>query len=805
MEKNETTYNITPILQSYFTPPKASFWNWGDQNNVIEWKNGTTICYRDDLLQILKGLADDGLPHLSTILLIMAACSKKWTEEEEFSYVKEMVYNAEKHDTISAGLIDFYLYRTVKFMKIIGSLPAEYRAAYNRIHLIREVTRGANKYTPNISKILASELESGHKVDLFMSQTKTIDHSLLKFEFEAFDRAFKRFKNKENLKNLLQTGLIESPEPLEIELPETEPTDLFEALKQDKRTMGIANLYQRLIAGFHIPMHTRGASDQAFGGVSDITNRGEFDRLLLSELAHEDTVLMARLANNEAMYLRREELPSTLDRERVILFDCTIRMWGMARFFAIAAALACAQKNKEQFSISAYALSGNAYTEIDLSSKTGVLNALEQLDPALHCGKAINDFIEDQQTDVQREYILVTHQQTIQLLNFQQTIANNKKLLSFALLVDGEGALQLAQYTKGNKKILSNTKYDLEELLFPVQPQKVKETFSNQQLPAILDTVPQPLYYPSASIRLHKKNAHCNQFGSIIGVTENQRLLYWKNSTVGAIELLEFIEDGNYYFHSKEESVYILVHSFSNKLTKYYAFDLDNNTTVQLDISEHIEFLEDVRFQEMQCLLVIRHEQVRSFAYIDCIQHKLIQRREDHLRIENIFFTTNFKVQDFYFHKKTINNGYNTLQQLSSIGISDEGILCVGNRQIILHQHKMIKITKKGKVVVRNRVPFSLRSPSPSSKIKYRQAEWADRSSAIIDSRGILSLRSSQPDIPEISIILVIGKTTACWAADGTVTGSNYFTGTGNPSSIAPKDFYNNYIQPFVDSISALY
>ena len=806
MEKNETTYNSTPILQSYFTPPKAAFWQWGENNNVIEWTNGSTICYRDDLLQLLKGLADDGLPYLNTVLILVAACSKKWTQEE-FSFIEKMAANAEEDDSTSVALIDFHLHHTAEFMKLIGTLPAELRSTNKRIHLIREVIRGSNKFSTAIAKTIVSELESGHKVDLFMSGTKTISRTVLKMELDVFDKAFKRFGNKEDLKNVLQTGIAESPAPLAIELPNAAPTDLFEALKEDKKTMGIANLCQRLMAGFHIPMHTRGASDLALGGVSDITNRGEFDRLLLSELANEDSVLMARLANNEAMYLRREDLPSTLDRERIILLDSTIRMWGMARFFAVAAALACTQKNKEQFGITAYALSGSTYTEIDLTSKEGILNALEQLDAALHCGNTFNDFIEDQKTDTQREYILVTHRQTMQHIDFQQTIASSKQQLSFALLVDSEGDLQFAQYTKGNKKILRNTKYDLEELLFPVPFKNTNEKFNNKELPAILYSNPQPLYYPSAGIRLHKKNAAIISFGVIIGVTEIQRLLYWKSSTTGAIELLDYIEDGIYHFESHEEKIFILVYNNLKKLSKYYAFDLVNHTNTQVDFSEHIPHIEEVRFHENQFLIKVKMEHNIDYCLIDCLQNKLIQRPEDHTRIENIFFTKNFSVQDLNFHKKTINNGYSTLQQLSTIGINDDGVLCIGSRQIILHQNTMIKITakNKNKAVVRNRIPFTLRPSASSTLIKYRQAEWSDGSSAIIDSRGILSFRSSQPDITEFSILLILGKVTACWAADGTVTGSNYFTDTDNPSSIPPKDFYNNYIQPFIDSISALY
>ena len=77
-----------------------------------------------------------------------------------------------------------------------------------------------------------------------------------------------------------------------------------------------------------------------FGGVADITNRGPLDRLLLSELAHDDLTLAARVALNEALYLRREppmrEPPGALG----LLLDSGVRLWGIPRVLATAVALA---------------------------------------------------------------------------------------------------------------------------------------------------------------------------------------------------------------------------------------------------------------------------------------------------------------------------------------------------------------------------------------------------------------------------------------------------------------------------------
>jgi preprotein translocase subunit SecB len=44
--------------------------------------------------------------------------------------------------------------------------------------------------------------------------------------------------------------------------------------------------------------------EQPIGGISDMTNKGDFNRMLL-EFANEDEVFMNRVANNEALYIQR--------------------------------------------------------------------------------------------------------------------------------------------------------------------------------------------------------------------------------------------------------------------------------------------------------------------------------------------------------------------------------------------------------------------------------------------------------------------------------------------------------------------
>jgi hypothetical protein len=85
--------------------------------------------------------------------------------------------------------------------------------------------------------------------------------------------------------------------------------------------------------------------------------------------------------------------------------------------------------------------------------------------------------------------------------------------------------------------------------------------------------------------------------------------------------------------------------------------------------------------------------------------------------------------------------------------------------------------------------------------VKFRKTAWADGSEAIVDSRGLLHLRSADAALPEVTLVLVIGKAMAGWASDGTVFGSYYFTGEEPGDSLSAPDFYSTYIQPFIDRL----
>lgn len=89
--------------------------------------------------------------------------------------------------------------------------------------------------------------------------------------------------------------------------------------------------------------------------------------------------------------------------------------------------------------------------------------------------------------------------------------------------------------------------------------------------------------------------------------------------------------------------------------------------------------------------------------------------------------------------------------------------------------------------------------PTPS-EIRYdlRRVEWPDGSCAILDSRGLLHLKSSDERLPEVTIVLSFDAT-AGWCSDGRVWGPP--AALGERPSLTGSEIWNEVILPFMSRV----
>jgi hypothetical protein len=787
---------VLSLMLSYFQQPRSHFWQWAEEGRFVEWHNGNTISYREELNLVLRAVVEQGLPPLAPVLLLLAACA----DTAPATAGQAPVLDSLLHDLPPAAddpdptLLRRCLVQAIGFMVVVRALPPALRTGEPKFHLFREAFLDQ---VPQVQADLASTVldgwNSGRLDKRLLRPTGHLTRRTALQELDCLAQAFHRFPTTEQLALRLRTGLNQLPVPLPAPEPPAapdQPLSLFDQLAQDQRTASLAHLTQHLVAALHIPMHTRGAGDQ----------------LLLSELAHDDLALTARLVNNEALYLRREEPPRPQARPRVVLLDTTLRLWGTPRVFGLAAALAWAyhaQLPRTRAALTAYALGGQASTPLDLDSFEGVVQALGCLDPALHCGQALAALGLDQPAAAGADYLLITDAQSAQQPALSQQLAAAQPDLRFLLTVDRAGTLELFEYQNGHRTLVSTSSYDLDELLAarPRRTQRPLKPLPPLVGPAYLRCVPAPLYFPTTSLRLAGRNALFHQRLGGLAITDTRRVLYWPDRTTGARELLPAIEAGTYYFGSDAEAeAYILVSGPG--LLRVYCLGLREGIVELIDLADELDEPEQVlrvAFKD-SCYYVRRAD---STLVVDCRQRAVLGRRDAAFPYHHPVGL----LPDFGNFKRFINNGYSVFHRISHVGVNAAGELLVDGYALRL-RHVALPLTHELQFLSRTDADSN---PSPRAKATAadiapaeadatpltRRFAWPDGSEAIVDTRGLLHLRSADASVPEMTVLLIIGQPTAAWAADGTVAGSPYFTGHHPAQQLAPADFYQQYLQRF--------
>src|SRR6185436_6794322 len=212
-----------------------------------------------------------------------------------------------------------------------------------------------------------------------------------------------------------RTGLDRLVEPADLKLPLAERVhQLVFQLRDDTELSGLARLAQNLMAAVNVPRRLASPEDLALGGISDLTNRGPIDRLLVSELAHDDLTLAVRIALNEALYIRREAPARDPRQRRVILVDSGIRTWGVSRVFATAAALALAATTTPGAQLAVFRADGDAVIPLDFATKSGLIEHLEALTPHPHPGASLGHLAKElAEEDLSTDLIIITHEDAL--------------------------------------------------------------------------------------------------------------------------------------------------------------------------------------------------------------------------------------------------------------------------------------------------------------------------------------------------------------------------------------------------------
>lgn len=534
----------------YLTPPEDAFWRWTGFGGLVEWTSGTTIAFRSELLQVLQPFASSGLPPLDLVLLVLAACRNSWKgDAAQLELLKEAL------SVRVLGNASQLLDQVIQGLDWVHALPAGQRTdVAKKVELVQFLfAEHPQKLPRDDSRAVLDLLQTGVLDDLQSSAASPIKTVRMWIrELQALRDALQRL-DWERIALWTETGLEEliRPAPLpdeELLKAPVSPRRVLDDLSQDPELRGIARVARHLMAIVHLPRPIDEEQELPLGGVSDITNRGSFDRLLLSELAQDNDTLMVRVALNEALYLRRERPPATPPRECGVLVDSGLRMWGVPRVFATAVALSFSLIPERTPRV--FRASGDSAVPIDLTAAAGLRAHLSVLNPQVHPGDALPAFAAAL-GDGAHDVVLVTGEDVLQDPRFRRALSESGLTSLILASVSRAGRLRLIERSPRGEKLLLEATLDIDDL-YEVQPApapqprpKARPLLNNPgdaDLPTIMRLKSFPLRLShqirdAATFRVTPRNREDEP--AFLSITDDRRLMLWNHKGWGGVQLTD--------------------------------------------------------------------------------------------------------------------------------------------------------------------------------------------------------------------------------------------------------------------------
>lgn len=532
MSKTHNAYH------DYFSSHNPQLWDWYEEGSVVAWNEGETIAFRAELTPILARLTTRGLPNFEALIFLLAACRDSGSPRDLRR--RMMMSDAVELRTL-INLIDQVLTR----LNPVHESRRQLATLEARVELV-EMVLGE-------SRLRKSESDSQRIFEQFLQRT-TLRRIQRRPSSTQFFVALNTLRvgldnlDLEALQRRLRTGLDQLPLPAPIDLPPCDsPRALLGALQaaDNDELAGVARLAVRLLAALQMPRSLEDQDEQPTGGISDITNRGVFDRLLLSELAQDDLTLTVRVAMNEALYLRREPLATPPAKRRCVLLDAGLRMWGTPRLFATSIGLALFASQDQRLEVNLYRAAGQGIESVDFSTPEGILQHLEQLRTETHLGESLAAFRRlGESSEQPAELVVVTHADAWSDSDLREAWRASGISSATIATVTRDGEIRLFEKTRRGERVLKKARFDVDDLLQTPHsnvPRKSLRDATREPLPAVFDQTPFPLRF-STTITLDNS---LTIFGfGLFTYRKDGQLLLWDCNNRGARHITDGLPSG---------------------------------------------------------------------------------------------------------------------------------------------------------------------------------------------------------------------------------------------------------------------
>ena len=602
---------------NYLRAPANGLWRWAEDGAVVVWRDGTTVAFREEVVQILKWLAPSGLPSFGAIVFLLAACRGKLPGVEEIIVEsKSPLPTGMGKDAVvlmtARKQLRAQLENALNQLRKVSRLPPELNSGVNARCVLAEAVfepAKAERHVQAEAVLLGMEAPMSD-ADLC---EPTLSPSGQVRQIHIVAESLK-LHTAESLILRMQTGLDALPGAVEVTLPTVQRArKLIEELSRDQNVGMVARAARELMAAVRLPRRLGERDQLAIGGVADITNRGPLDRLLLSELAHDDLTLSVRVALNEALYLRREppmrEPPGTLR----LLLDSGLRLWGIPRVLATSVALAMVACDKQHSDVRAWRAHGRELRSVDLLTRDGLVQHLAALEVEAHPGEAVAAFAEEASSDEQNQSVLITHRDALDDPDFRRSLSGMKKISGFVATVSRAGRFELHALPLAHRSPLCEADLNLDAIFDEDKGVSPRRKDVDPSLPAIFGIPVFPFLLPVAG----KPDWWIKAVDGFTYATLNdRRLVRFGETRWGARVLANDIPAGKtIWMDCVEGAVHLVKAGASQRPARLVTVSGHGETAKVTDILSGENVLAVHRYGEV--ILVIRRTEVRAYGLSD--------------------------------------------------------------------------------------------------------------------------------------------------------------------------------------------
>lgn len=788
-------------LTEYFQSYENYFWEWTtdkdvpdptgyQENNLVSIPNVGAVAYRPYIIEILKELQLQDFPHFGTLLLVLYASQDGYLNLDGIHYYLKKI-QAESGDEIRLNIDSGF-----KFLENLKNLGPHYKTGQNRIILFQTLFRHFPRLiSSKNAELILKEFARRPQSLAESAKKKELTDAVKVRDIRILAILNGRYPTVESIIHAMK-GTVDIPE-LEDEVAEEETTvetdkDFIQELIEEPKTFQIGSLIKRIWSGLKIPMRHLSPGEQPIGGISDMTNKGELHRMLLSEFANEDEVFMNRVANNEALYIQREIPPEENIFERIILIDTSIKNWGTPKVLAFASAIAVIKHPKAHTECKVFAL-GQTIVPVSLDKVEQVVENLNHVSPALETSQALEKFFEEDQKAGDLEVFFITHQENLANQKVQKVINENRDRLKFLVTTSADGELNFYRYHKGTRKHIQKILLPLKEL-WANPPQRKSRVNQNVRNGKKTD-LPQnyPILFPAPGNQI----AHFMYEGEFFILSGKKQLLRTYLSD-------NYYNREYYNYYKTHHGCEVLVENISVKPKGRFA--LAKNKQQQLILCQYQpdkKLLSKLNLEtrEYSELNLTGKDIPREFFLVYFNRHfylfypdaPLIYEIniEGNISVEQInndpeITKSNSKI-DIQLAK--LSSGIRILNSFNKIGINTEGRLVVSNSEFNITYNNSLTLSRSR---------HQIRILASQDKNKF---SFSDGSEVITDSRGMLTFKSSNKNIPEFYIPSTEYGFLAL-ATDTEFGGSEYYLPEHTLLKVRTmEDMYADYLKRFIDQI----